>query len=79
MATVGTPICRARSTAASRALHLKLVVLDFDEILIAENFLVPGNYLSGFFHVRLAAGEDQPVKLAGNAAAEANQALFVGL
>ncbi len=59
-------------------LRLHAVVLDFDVISLAENLLEPGDNLPGFFQVRLVAREDQPIDLAGNAAAQADQAFVVG-
>ncbi len=55
-----------------------MVVLDFDVVVVAEEFLIPGGDFQGLFHVGLAAGQQRAVQLAGNAAAQANQPFPVG-
>ncbi len=54
------------------------VVLDLDEVSVAENLVVPGGRLAGFFHAGRTAHQQAAVQLAGDAAAQANQALAVG-
>ena len=54
------------------------VVLDLDEVAVAENLVVPGGRLAGLFHAGRAAHQQAAVQLAGDAAAQADQALAVG-
>ena len=61
------------------ALDFQVVVLDLDEVAVAEELVEPGGRLPGLLQVGLAAGQQQAVQLAGNAAAQADNALVVGL
>ena len=74
------PSRRATCTAPAIASRCdsKAVVLDFDVVVVAEQLPIPGGDFTGLFHVRLAAGQQRAVELAGDAAAEADQPLAVG-
>ena len=60
-----------------RAFHgdpllLDAVVLDLDEVAVAENFVVPGGRLAGLLHAGRVAHQQAAVQLAGDAAAQAD-------
>ena len=60
------------------ALLFDAVVLDLDEVAVAENLVVPGGRFAGLFHAGRPAHQQPAVQLAGDAAAQADQALAVG-